>query len=213
MARPADPLVLAALALAACNAQSPVSPQASSASASNPAPAFDASLVPPAAGEGNFEICLTNDAAENGITRVNLPANILFQSWGPLTKSLRERNNYDLVAVTDHHELTAYALVTTLPLTISKNKPCAITPVRMATNDGFNWTQKSTPASLHYVFAPQPMLLKGAKLTNVYWGESLTGKPNGQSRGGVTGDAIANEYFAGIPLKAVGDAVALDDSD
>src|SRR5437899_755174 len=91
----------ATLALTACGGE-PAEPAHTAEPVSFPVvksegapPAFQVTWVPPAKGSGNFEVCLTNDAAENGIKRVTIPDNVVMVSGGQLVASLRERGNND----------------------------------------------------------------------------------------------------------------------
>lgn len=205
MARRQYILLLAVSVLTACSAESPTVPVVV------PARAFNASFVPAAVGEGNFQICLTYDISQSGIETLTLPPNILFSSWGPLTANLRTRVSYDPGAVLDHRELTSYALVTTSPLTLTVDRPCVVTSVRMVKSPSFDWTHDVLPTALHYVFSPVPMMLKGKRVTNEAWGDSAKGTFPG--RGGVVGDAIAGEYFNGVALRDVGDPILVYESD
>jgi hypothetical protein len=181
-------------------------------------PPFQASWVPAAPGSGNFEICLTKDAAENGIAHVTIPANVVLTSWGRMVTSLRDRASISppdpLVTwgtKDQRREATSYAVITTKPVTLSTDEPCRITSVRTARNEGFDWARDEAPAGLHFIYAPHPTMIQAGVVTNLYWGVSVTGKPNGASRGGIVGDAIGNEYFSGVVLKDVGNPVLLAD--
>jgi hypothetical protein len=180
--------------------------QAPSASAA--APAFQTAWIPPATGEGNFEICLDNDAKENGLIRVVVPTNVIMQSWGQLAASLKEKTNTDPRATGGERspeidELTAYAVVTTKSVTLTLDQPCKMTTVRAALNSGFRWSHDTIGADQHMAFKPYPTRLKGTILTADQWGT--------RKSDGVSGNAISEEAFSGYVVKDVGNAVGLND--
>jgi hypothetical protein len=209
---------------AACNAEIDhfaklleASPKLDKAAAPAPPPApFQASFIPAVSGDGNFEICLKKEiSGDPDFKPFTIPANIVFQSWGQLVKDLREsQNNEDRAIGGDLRdpavkELTSYAVVTTKPVSLSRAHECVKTTVRAATSDGFVWMHTRAPASKHYVFAPYPNVLKGRFILSQQWGSSTTDKPDGPSRGGIAGDAIAEEYFSGALVADAGDPVRL----
>lgn len=172
-------------------------------------PQFQPAWVPSARGSGNFEICLSSDAAENGINRVTVPDNVVMSSNGQLVAKLTERGNNDprVMGSRDNeaHEAVAYAVITTRPVTLTTAEPCRITTVRAAVNDDYQWTHVEVPADLHFTFSPWPTIIRARVITTDYWGV-MTGA---SSRGGVAGDAIAGEYFTGVVLTDAGDPVPL----
>lgn len=183
-----------------------------------PPPTFKAEWVPPAKGSGNFEVCLRKTAAEDGLTTVTIPDNVVLQSWGQLVTDLREPLNGDPRVIASIHapdltDATSYAVITTEPVTLTTAQPCRITTVRAATNDGFRWTHEIVPADLHYVFAPHPTQIRGRVVTADYWGATDPTKPHAPRTDGVAGDAIAAEEFTGVLLKDAANAISLADLD
>ncbi|WP_309605464.1 hypothetical protein [Phenylobacterium sp.] len=153
-----------------------------------------------------------SDAAENGISRVTIPDNVVMASAGQLVTSLRERGNNDprVMGARDKEaqEAEAYAVITTQPVTLTTSEPCRITTVRAAVHDNLRWTHAEVPADLHFTFSPWPAMVRARVVTTDYWGKMTSG---GASRGGIAGDAIAGEYFSGVVLKDAGSTVPLVD--
>ncbi|WP_374469640.1 hypothetical protein [Phenylobacterium sp.] len=174
------------LALAACSEE--------------PVPAFRPEWIPPASGDGNFQVCVV-DAREEGISELRLPAGLLFTSWGQITDSLLAGGGHNPQGTSldeKHSDQRAYGLVTLEPVTLTVRDPCRRLPARaIITENSGRWA--SIPASLHYLFQAKAGLRvqPDGRLTPARDDESFDM------------DALIMGLVVGVPLADVGEPLML----
>jgi hypothetical protein len=145
-------IVLGLLAqLAACSSPEPVSTADDQPTAPAKTAAFRQEWVPTAPGSGNFEVCLENEAADNGVNSLTLPVGMVFNSWGHLTGSLRTNLASDFTGAPGPGG-DQYAVALTVPVHLTAAEPCLITTARVVTNNAARYKHESVPVSLHYRF-------------------------------------------------------------
>ncbi|HEX7854442.1 MAG TPA: hypothetical protein VF503_12175 [Sphingobium sp.] len=163
-------------------------------------PEFKDSFVPHAVGNGNFEICLTDDAEENDLTAIMIPEGTVFQSWGQITGPLRGIQNFDRNTTSgEHAALQAYAVVTIESAQLSVKQPCHNIEARPVVNDSFGFGFDSVPFDRHLNFqAGGLMRVSGNYIDNPKLKEPLS-------------SAFSGGYIVGTPTKNIGDGIRLDD--
>lgn len=139
-------------------------------------PKFDNAWIPDAPGQGNFEICLTKDAAENEVKSATIPAGVIFQSWGALTGPLRDADAFDhqSISASPHdNDMTAYATITKGSATLTEANPCQIVKADAVISEGFRFTHGTIPADLNYSFQAGGLMLNKAGRIEVSTREPL----------------------------------------
>ena len=184
-----------AFAVAACNQPTAQAPT------NELAPHFRADYIPNASGKGNFEICLSNDAAENGMNSITLPGNLIFQSWGEITGNLRDPEAFDHKTIDGRTPLpdgVKYAVILTTPVHLTAANPCIITTADAILNNGFSFTHDTVPNDLHLNFQANG-LYRTEK-------DTIDNKPKEPLL-----SATAGGYLIGTPISDISDAVTLRD--
>ena len=169
---------------------------------------FNPAWIPPAEGKGNFEICLGDEATENGIKKVTVPKNVIFQSWGEMTGSIRDSKAHDPRVMGEPISSPlgvekTYAVITTNEVTLTDKEPCQITAARSVVHKGFRWSHELISASRHQYFAAEGEKVINGKLTNSLWGST--------PKDGTIGDAIQFGLLNGSLLGDASDPVMLED--
>jgi|GEM_PF-4372661 len=177
-------------------------------------PPFDPKWIPPAKGQGNFEICLSDEAAENGIKKVTVPKNLIFQSWGQMTGILMDSKAHDLRVMgapttSPLGAETTYAVITTAQVVLTVKEPCQITTARSVIHPGFRWTHELVPVSKHQNFAAESAKISNGKTSGKQWGYDENGLAT--AKDGPIGDAIQFGLLNGALLEDAVDPVILAD--
>ncbi|MBS1170728.1 MAG: hypothetical protein H6R01_1646 [Burkholderiaceae bacterium] len=209
-------LVGGAITVSGCSnkADAPSKPVKNEQASANARPPFDPKWIPAAKGEGNFEICLSDEAKENGITNVTVPKNIVFQSWGPMTGPLRNSGSYDKKILGEPLSSTlgsekTYAVITANQVVLTDKEPCQITQVRSVISKGFRWNKELVPAEKHQSFAADGIKIVNEKVTDRQWGLDKNGTENPKEK--LIGNAISLGLLNGTLLQDASNPVTLTD--
>jgi hypothetical protein len=161
--------------LAACDGSQPVSTaEAENGLQANGEPqatrSFKSNWIPELKGPGNFEVCLTTEAAENDIKNVTLPVGTLFGSAAPLNGSVRDHEVILSQAkkIADNlGKWDASAVALTKGVHLTTKRPCALTEARAVVSDGFRYRHEKVIASDHFLFTFDGLYIdKGGSISN-----------------------------------------------